>query len=29
MLAEMDASGAVKTAGATYDLQTGVIDFFG
>jgi len=29
ILAEMEASGAIKIAGAMYDVQTGVIDFFG
>jgi carbonic anhydrase len=28
VLAGMESSGAIKVAGAMYDLQTGVIDFF-
>jgi len=29
VLAAMEASGAIKIAGAMYNLETGVIDFFG
>ena len=28
VLTEMESSGAIKMAGAMYNLQTGVIDFF-
>jgi carbonic anhydrase len=28
VLAEMESNGAIKVAGAMYDLQTGVVDFF-
>lgn len=28
VLANMESSGAIKIAGAMYDLKTGVIDFF-
>jgi carbonic anhydrase len=28
VLAELEASGAIKLAGAMYDLETGVVDFF-
>jgi carbonic anhydrase len=28
VLADMEASGAIKIAGAMYNLETGVIDFF-
>jgi carbonic anhydrase len=29
VLAELEASGAIKIAGAMYDIQTGLIEFFG
>ena len=29
VLADMESSGAIRIAGAMYDLQSGVIDFFG
>lgn len=29
VLGDMEASGAIKIAGAMYNLETGVIDFFG
>jgi carbonic anhydrase len=28
VLAEMESKGAVKIAGAMYNLETGVVDFF-
>jgi carbonic anhydrase len=28
VLAEMETNGAIKIAGAMYNLQTGVVDFF-
>lgn len=28
MLAEMESNGAIKIAGAMYNLETGVVDFF-
>ena len=28
MLAAMESSGAIKIAGAMYNLETGVVDFF-
>ena len=28
VLAEMESSGAIKIAGAMYNLETGVVDFF-
>jgi carbonic anhydrase len=28
VLAEMESNGAIKIAGAMYNLQTGVVDFF-
>jgi carbonic anhydrase len=28
VLAEMESKGAIKIAGAMYNLETGVIDFF-
>jgi carbonic anhydrase len=29
VLAEMESYGAIKIAGAMYNLETGVVDFFG
>jgi len=29
VLAELESNGAIKIAGAMYNLQTGVMDFFG
>jgi carbonic anhydrase len=29
VLAEMETSGAIKIAGAMYNIQTGVVEFFG
>ena len=29
VLAEMESNGTIKIAGAMYNLETGVVDFFG